>query len=116
MHVVFLSGSGELGGAERALLDIMTSLRLAQPSWKLHLIAPSDGPLVAASTSVGATADVLPLGEAVSRLGESSGGPRDAGTPFAARLARAAAPLARYGRQLRHGCTRCHRTSFTRTG
>jgi glycosyltransferase involved in cell wall biosynthesis len=108
MHVVFLSGSGELGGAERALLDIMTSLRHAQPSWKLHLIAPSDGPLVAASTSVGATADVLPLGEAVSRLGESSGGPRDAGTPFAARLARAAAPLARYGRQLR---TRLHAMS-----
>ena len=61
MHVVFLSGSGELGGAERALLDIMTSLRLAQPSWKLNLIAPSDGPLVAASTSMGATAECCRL-------------------------------------------------------
>ena len=72
MRVLFLSGSGGLGGAERALVDIIASLRLAQPSWTLHLIAPSDGPLVAASTCMGATADVLPLGEAVSRLGESS--------------------------------------------
>jgi glycosyltransferase involved in cell wall biosynthesis len=101
MHVVFLSGSGELGGAERVLLDIMASLRLAQPSWTLSLIAPSDGALVAASTAVGAAAEVLSPGIAVSRLGESTGRPGDGLTPLAARLARAAVPLAQYGRQLR---------------
>lgn len=101
MRVLFLSGSGELGGAERSLLDIVWSLRQAEPTWPLHVALPADGPLAAAVEALGASAAVLALGPELSRIGEPShaaaGGPAE----LAVLLARAMAPLADYRRRLR---------------
>ena len=44
MRVMYLSPTGQLGGAESSLVDILASLRGAEPSWPLHLLAASDGP------------------------------------------------------------------------
>ena len=46
MRVMFLNPTGQLGGAESSLVDILASLRRAEPSWPLHLLAASDGPLI----------------------------------------------------------------------
>jgi hypothetical protein len=45
MRVMFLSASGQQGGAETSLLDILASLRQAEPSWPLHLVVAGAGPL-----------------------------------------------------------------------
>jgi hypothetical protein len=69
VRIVFLSPSGELGGAETALLDMLAAIRGARPDWPLAMIAASDGPLVGkASTFAEATA--MPFPNALARLGE----------------------------------------------
>ena len=71
MRVMYLSAEAELGGAERSLLDVLASMRRAQPSWPLHLVAAADGPLVHEAAQLGVTTVVLPFSRALSRLGES---------------------------------------------
>src|SRR6185503_2371923 len=70
MRVMFLNPTGQPGGAESSLVDILASLRLAEPSWPLHLLAASDGPLIGLVRSLGVTAEVLPFPPAIARLGE----------------------------------------------
>ena len=65
MRVMYLSPTGQLGGAESSLVDILASLRRAEPSWPLHLLAASDGPLIARVRSLGVTAEVLPFPPAI---------------------------------------------------
>jgi glycosyltransferase involved in cell wall biosynthesis len=102
MRVMYLSVSGELGGAERSLLDILSSLRQAQPSWTLRLVTSGDGPLLAQASAVGVTTSVLPLPSAFSRIGEAGVSASNEGSlRLGLRLGRAAAPLAHYVRQLR---------------
>ncbi|HKY05695.1 MAG TPA: glycosyltransferase family 4 protein [Blastocatellia bacterium] len=71
MKIVFLSPSGELGGAEISLLDILASLRRAEPAWSLHLIAASDGPLVRRAIAMGVRATVLAFPRPLARLGDA---------------------------------------------
>ena len=61
LKVMYLSPLGELGGAERALLDLMAALRAANPEWCLDLIAASDGELVTRAREMGVAASVIPL-------------------------------------------------------
>ena len=99
MRVMYLSPTGQLGGAESSLLDILASLRLAEPSWPLHLLAASDGPLIGRARSLGVTAEVLPFPSAIARLGEhgatASGEPGN-NVRFAAQIALASAAAVRY--------------------
>ena len=98
MRVMFLNPTGQLGGAESSLVDILASLRQAEPSWPLHLLAASDGPLIGRARSLGVTAEVLPFPSAIARLGEhgaASGGP-GAAVRFAAQIALASAAAVRY--------------------
>ena len=46
MKVVFLSTAGHLGGTERNLLDVLSSLRAREPDWQLQLITGAQGPLI----------------------------------------------------------------------
>src|SRR5881394_2579872 len=107
MLVMFLNSTGQLGGGESSLLDILASLRHAEPSWPLHLLAASDGPLIGRVRSLGVTAEVLPFPPAIARLGEhgaaaSAGSSGAAGTlRFAARIALASASAVRYRAALR---------------
>jgi glycosyltransferase involved in cell wall biosynthesis len=100
MRVMFLNPTGQLGGAESSLVDILASLRRAEPSWPLHLLAASDGPLIGRVRSLGVTAEVLPFPPAIARLGEhgaAAGSWGPVGTlRFAARIALASASAVRY--------------------
>ena len=101
MRVMFLSASGELGGAERILFDMLFSLRQAQPSWTLRLVTAGEGPLLDQVSALGVTTAVLPFPSALSRLGEAGASQATGGVlRLGLRLAWAAAPVGRYVRQL----------------
>jgi glycosyltransferase involved in cell wall biosynthesis len=69
VRIVFLSPSGELGGAETALLEMLAAIREARPGWALAMIAASNGPLVAKAAAY-ADAAAMPFPNALARLGE----------------------------------------------
>lgn len=101
MRVTLLSGSGALGGAERSLLDQAMSVRRARPSWSLSLLAPTSGPLVESAAALGIEARVVPLGEALSNLGESHAGTAAGRAGLAVQAASVTLPLLSYVRRLR---------------
>lgn len=74
MKVVYLNPSGQLGGAEVALLDLLASLRAAQPEWELSLIAGEDGTLIERAESLGVKAVVIPFPLSLARLGDAGAG------------------------------------------
>ena len=45
MRIAFLSPSGQFGGAETSLREILGGLRTAAPGWELWLVLGQDGPL-----------------------------------------------------------------------
>jgi glycosyltransferase involved in cell wall biosynthesis len=59
VRVAYLSPSSSLGGAERCLVDLLAVVRQFEPSWTLHLILPSEGPVVGAARSHGVEVVVL---------------------------------------------------------
>lgn len=76
MKVLYLNPSGQLGGAEVCLVNMMASLRAAEPEWQLHLIVSGDGPLVLKAAELGIDTTVLPLHARLARLGDAgAGGP-----------------------------------------
>ena len=97
MHVLHLSATGALGGAERCLLDILTSVRQASPDWRLSVVTGADGALVSAVTALGAGAKVIPYGDALARLGEAGrSSARFGAAALAGRIARSAGPAMQY--------------------
>jgi glycosyltransferase involved in cell wall biosynthesis len=70
VSIVFLSPTGQTGGAEAALHDLLAGLRESHPSWSLRLIVASDGPLVERVEALGVPVDVLPFPASVARLGD----------------------------------------------
>ena len=96
MRVMFLSPTGQLGGAESSLVDILASLRRAEPSWALHLLAASDGPLLERVRALGVTAEVLPFPASIARLGEHGATASGSRVRFAAQIALATPAAIRY--------------------
>src|SRR5262249_9381752 len=66
--------SGQMGGAERSLLDFMASLRAAEPQVVLELIAGADGALLDQARALGVRAQVLTYPRALARLGDAGAG------------------------------------------
>ena len=108
MKVLFINPIGELGGAERSLLDSIWSLRRHNPALEMELLSFAPGPLTSAATDLGIPAQVLVLPKKLQQLGESLPIPEAllksiARTPaalaFAARLRRL---LARSGADVLH--------------
>ena len=83
MHILHLSATGAIGGAERSLLDIVASVREASPDWRLSVVSGADGALIANAKALGAGARVLPYGDALARLGEARSGGRLAAAALA---------------------------------
>jgi glycosyltransferase involved in cell wall biosynthesis len=98
VKVAFLSASGQAGGAERVLLDLLASLGVAEPGWERHLVCPAEGPLSRAAAALGAHVHLLPFPPALARAGDAGGGPRLA---LAASLAAAAPGALGWARRLR---------------
>src|SRR5438045_7525882 len=102
MRIQYLSSSGELGGAEVCLLDMMASLQREQPGWNLSLIAAQDGPLLQRAANMGVAIKVLPFPPSLSRLGDSKPSTgRMARAALGAKLAAGAYVAAGYSRKLR---------------
>lgn len=104
MRIVFLSPSGELGGAETALLDMLAAIREARPGWTLAMIAASSGPLIA-KASTHASVVALPFPQSLARLGEW--GTRDR-FRLGVGLLTASLPAVRYARRLRQRLLEFH--------
>ena len=105
MKIAFLNPSAQLGGAEAALLDMLASLREAEPGWELYLIASDDGPLVERARCLGASTTVLSFPPSIARLGDASaGGPagnKIGQTELLSRMLRASPAIARYAWKLK---------------
>jgi glycosyltransferase involved in cell wall biosynthesis len=105
MKVLYLNASGQIGGAENSLLDVIASIHAAQPAWSLHLLTSEDGPLVVKARALGVQVKVLPFPAALTRLGDAgAGGPAGAqvgGLQLLLNLLRAAPGAASYLRELR---------------
>jgi glycosyltransferase involved in cell wall biosynthesis len=85
-----------MGGAERSLLDCMTSLRVAEPWWQLDLITGEEGPLLAEAREIGVRAHCLPFPKRFAKLGSFG-----TGSAAIARQCVAAFPgIARYRQSL----------------
>jgi glycosyltransferase involved in cell wall biosynthesis len=76
MRILFLSPTGQRGGAERSLLDLMASLRAARPDWSLQLIVGEGGPLVGLAEAMGVATTLIPVPAALTVIGDAgAGGP-----------------------------------------
>ena len=60
MNILCLDQFGELGGAQRCLLDLLPAL--AEREWRVHVAAPGEGPLLECAARFGATADPIRCG------------------------------------------------------
>ncbi|MBM3771581.1 MAG: glycosyltransferase family 4 protein [Acidimicrobiia bacterium] len=100
MLLVLVSGSAEVGGAERCLLDMTASLRQARPDWDLHVVTPAEGPLAETARAMGVGVDAVPFGPTLSRIGEATANRADLPRTLV-RVACAAGPVADYARRLR---------------
>jgi glycosyltransferase involved in cell wall biosynthesis len=74
MRITFLNPSGQLGGAELCLLDMIAVLRQARPAWELHLVVNEDGPLAERAKGQDARVHILPFPDALATLGDSGTG------------------------------------------
>ncbi|HST52678.1 MAG TPA: glycosyltransferase family 4 protein [Pyrinomonadaceae bacterium] len=105
MKIVFVNSSGQIGGAERVLLDLLASLGAAEPSWTLHLVVPSEGTLAASARTLGVGVTALAQPRSLSRLGDAgAGGPAGAEVgrlALARRMLAASMPAARHALRLR---------------
>jgi glycosyltransferase involved in cell wall biosynthesis len=96
MRVMYLNPTGQLGGAESSLVDVLASVRRAEPSWPLHLLAASDGLLLERARALGVTAEVLPFPPVIGRLGEHAAAASGGSARFAAQIALASPAMLRY--------------------
>ncbi len=74
MRILFLNVSGELGGAERALLGLFQGLRRQAPSMMLRLLAPAEGPFTEQARALGLAVEILPFPSVLARTGDFSVG------------------------------------------
>lgn len=78
-HLVCLTTSGALGGAETSLLTLLGALRAIEPAWQMTVVAPADGPLLARCREAGVRVVTLPFPAALAAFGESGAVGRNAG-------------------------------------
>ena len=92
MRIALVSVSGQLGGSEVVLLQLVAEVRRLRPSWDVTLIAPVDGPLAERARALGASVTVVPMPDSIARIGEWAGGALGA----ASQIARAVADVPGY--------------------
>jgi glycosyltransferase involved in cell wall biosynthesis len=70
VSILFLSPTGQVGGAEAALHEMLAGLREAHRSWSFGLVVGSEGPLVDRVRALGVFVAVLPFPPALASLGD----------------------------------------------
>jgi glycosyltransferase involved in cell wall biosynthesis len=92
VRILFLTPLGEIGGAERVLLDMIASLRRTGRELDIHVIVGAGGSLVAALNEAGAKVTLLRMQPTLNALGENAlVGSTGRRSPFRAALATACA-------------------------
>lgn len=99
-HLVCVTTSGELGGAETSLLTLLRALREMVPRWRITVVLPDNGPVVDCCRQAGIGVLIVPYPRGLAELGEPNG---TAGA--AAKVIGAAAALWPYERELRKALT-----------
>lgn len=92
MKILYLNPGGQIGGAERVLLDLVSVLQAPGGSAEVCLVLGAGGPLVGTARAMGAAVRVVPFPPALAQLGDS-GLRRDSGRLGAAWLRGAPAIL-----------------------
>jgi glycosyltransferase involved in cell wall biosynthesis len=100
MRVLLVNPIGTLGGSERSLLDMASSLLAASEDLNLRLLLFAEGALRKEAERMGIGVDVLPPPPVLARWGE--GQRRTSARQTAARAVRGALAGARFLRQFRH--------------
>jgi glycosyltransferase involved in cell wall biosynthesis len=72
--LLFLSPTGQYGGAEAALLETLAGLSEVYPDWRLSVVAASDGPFVDRARALGVDVAVLPFPARLAAVGEWGAG------------------------------------------
>ncbi|MGH7177520.1 MAG: glycosyltransferase, partial [Tepidisphaeraceae bacterium] len=108
MNILFVNPTAQLGGAERVLLDVMTTMKPAlPPGSRVKLLLLADGPLVRRARELGFDVAVESMPQSLARLGESGLGQTGA-TRMAIRTCRSLPGLSgfvgRVRRQVRRFC------------
>jgi glycosyltransferase involved in cell wall biosynthesis len=102
VKLVFLNPSAQLGGAEAALVELLSGLRAVHADWPLALIVAADGPLVERVRALGVGVTVLPFPASLAGLGDwGLGRGAVARARMALSLLAAAGPALRYAARLR---------------
>ena len=72
MNVLFLSTSAEIGGAERALIDMISVLKNSGTDWDVHLLIPQTGPLQNITADLNANVHLLEMPAGLLHTGKYS--------------------------------------------
>jgi len=75
MHIqkiLFLCPTGQLGGAERCLIDTLWSFQANHPDLKLVLFSGSDGPVLDEAKACGADVHLIQFPKRLERIGDSA--------------------------------------------
>jgi glycosyltransferase involved in cell wall biosynthesis len=99
MRIAYLSPSGQLGGAEACLLDMVAVVRNSRPDWDVNVILGEPGPLQQKLTALDVKTTVLPLPATIARLGDSGAGSR---LRLAWNLIRSSPQILSYRSQFQH--------------
>lgn len=106
MKVLYLDPAGHLGGAERAMLDLMAGVANENPDWRLALITAADGDLLCEARKLGVDSSVVPIPAPLAEIGDAgAGGPAGNQTPLwnvSARLCASVPSVISYSRKLAH--------------
>jgi glycosyltransferase involved in cell wall biosynthesis len=79
MHIALASVSGQLGGSEAVLVQLIAQLRRLRPTWTAALLVPFEGPLSDRAGALGASIHCVPMPDSIARIGEWGAGGRAAG-------------------------------------
>ena len=71
MRILYLNPCAQMGGAETSLLELLASIRAAEPDWHLTLVLGADGPLAGKAAALGVAVRVVPMPAALARTGDS---------------------------------------------
>lgn len=101
MKVVYLSPSGQMGGAETSLLTLLGGLLQQNPEFRPYVIAPEAGPFIGRCGELGIPYEILSMPARMERVGDSATADRLALLGRAADLVRGSRDLVNYTKALR---------------
>ena len=72
MRIVYFNPVGHLGGAENSLLDLVASVRAAEPSADLRIVVATEGPLLEAAKMMDTEVVLLPMPQSLLEVGDGA--------------------------------------------